>query len=231
MAQNLFTLDKIIRELLLKSGETSEHKYALYNVYACGYLNDFVNNKSREVRTVRLPMDTDRTVSLPPDFIDWAKVGTEHNGSVLPMSFNPLLSKLPSEEPVSAPMLNYIDADGTHCGELACTGYFNPGNDFTVDLERKIMRFGSTVSVGGIYLEYISSAIDLCGDTLIHPYCRPTLESYIKWKEAEFKKDSMLSYWRNEYYNEKRKLDASFNPFNIEMMRQIIISNFSQNRR
>jgi hypothetical protein len=229
--QNFFTLDKVIRALLVKSGEDSEHKYGLYNTYACDYLNDFVNNTSREIRTVRLEMGTDRAVNLPPDFVDWVKVGTEQNGSVKPMSYNTTISKLSPQKAVSGNMLNYKDSVGNHCGELPCSGTFDAGADFSIDHARKIMRFSSLTNVADVYLEYISSAVDVCGDTPIHPYIRPTLESYIKWKEAEFKGGGQTTYWRNEYYNEKRKLAAAFSPFSLEMLHDIIESHYSLNVR
>jgi hypothetical protein len=230
--QNFFTLDKVIRGLLVKTGEDSEHKYGLYTTFAHSFLEEFINDSAREARTTRLAMAPDRAITLPDDYIDWVKVGLEtENGEVIPLHFNPAMVSGSGRK--TADFMNY-SGNGQHYGSLTCTGEFSPYSDlgeFKVDNTRKIMHFSSRFDVGPVYLEYLSSAIDICEDTPLHPYAKAALELYIKWQEALYKGESRATYWERLYWNERRRLTARIAPFSPAMMQEIINANFTTNIR
>lgn len=201
-------LDSVIRNLLIKQGETTDHKKMLYLAYAKSFLDTLTILKPRivkQVKTVRLPVSPERTVDYPEDYLDFVKIGVQCGNKVLNFVFNASLAQLPPD--CDTPCLDMaaygynfaglnVGLFGT--GALAYSypyygligydtpiyGYGNGGfqGNFTKDDTCRHFSFDSHCNIKNIYLEYVSTTMDPDRDLILDLRVVQPLEYYVLWQ-------------------------------------------------
>jgi hypothetical protein len=228
-----YTVDKIVKGLLLSLEETGLTKYAKFVKLANDFMDELrFDTKAEDIRTLSLEMATDRTVCLPRDYMDYVKIGIQVDDKVKVMTQNEKLSLLPPSTPrddsTKVPFRNYL-VNGEHKGGFY--GYGNGGyyGDFKIDTKNKLIRFPSDVEVQPIYIEYISNCSCDCEEDYVHPYAKKAMEYYILWQHYLHKGKNYraeASDFREEYYNELRKTRARLHPLSVQDIINISERNF-----
>jgi hypothetical protein len=242
-----FSVDKIVKSLLVKLEETGLNKYAKFVELAFDFLDELTfDTKAQEVRTISLEMQPDRTICLPRDYMDYIKIGIQIGDKIKVLSQNNKMSLLPPTKDtpklaidaldvsVRIPFNNYINEYGEHQGGIY--GYGNGGyyGDFVVDEQKRIIRFSSDMPVMPIYIEYISNCSCSCEEDYVHPYAKKAMEYYILWQHYHHKGKNYVGEAqrnRDEYYNELRKTRARLKGISIQDIVNIMERNTTNSIR
>jgi hypothetical protein len=167
--------------------------YGLKCVQEMGY-RDLPNIKS-----VRLTISAAKTVTLPTDYVDWIRIGTDRGQYVSRYGADRNMNRL---APATGTSYGDVFADSTlfpynwayYPSHLTDYNEFNgrffgqtptPSNNFLEVRERGVIQMDSTAVVGtSITLDYIyfDSA---AATSLVHPYAALVIEAYIVWKIKE----------------------------------------------
>ena len=179
------TADQVVKQALIETGSTTEHGYQYYlNLFFRG-LKDLKLNAIRDIKTVCVPLNPNKSIDLPTDSLGWTRVGilTENN-CIKELVQNPKMglfqrkdkcgNDLPTickccdedNETSYIPFLNfglqgyYWDSWGTSLGKRF--GLVNPTaiGYFRENKETDQLFISTEIDVKEIYLEYISNGIN-----------------------------------------------------------------------
>ncbi len=205
-----FSLDQVVRELMIESGEANENKYARYLQHGISGLREFnfdldANNNGSPT-CVYLPINDNLTVDLPADYINYVRIATiDANGQIHSlglnnnMAFNNAVDSC--GDPIAAPTPSTTNgnqaasfvggtwdgyADNWRNGEMLGRMYGIGGGASAVGYFR-IDRAKGQIQLGGInqtslFLEYLSDLSLVDGEYFVHPYAVECLKAYIFWK-------------------------------------------------
>jgi hypothetical protein len=147
------------------------------------------------IEVVYLRMSDAKTVDLPPDYVDYTKIGVPVAGKLRVLTNNQNIL-LPREFQDGEPVGNTDDAqtigydavyfiDHFRNGQFVGGMYGFPGaNDqafYRVDRESRTIVFSGSIPRGEVVLEYISSGVNLSGTTVIPREAVPALRAYLQW--------------------------------------------------
>lgn len=146
------------------------------------------------VEVVYLYMDAAKTVAVPPDFVDWIKVGIPLNGKFFALTKDESMLR-PGKFPNGAEVGHidstaaYFFTDHFHNGRYVSSLYGLPGGInrayYRYDEENRQFLFSGSIPRAEIVLEYISSGIKLSGTTIIPRIALPVLQRYVFWQRVE----------------------------------------------
>lgn len=229
-----YTLDNIVRSALADKMYPM-HWYIQFLQYGIDGLRSLNFDVLQNVKSVRLPVNSYKAVTLPCDFVDYVRVGNELGEYVNQFgekkdTFNRLnkfdsLGNKISYGDIEASngvlpnnwegfwYTNYINDKGEHQGRI-----FNNQSgfrdSFVVLRERGEIQLDISYSGDEIVLDYISDGLTTTASNAIHPYAIETIKGYIFWKLKEHSRQYNLSerqLAREEYYNQLRILKARLN--------------------
>lgn len=168
------------------------------------------------VSTAYLKMNSVLNSPLPPDYVDWIKVGVNYGGKLLTLSVNQDLmmenrydecgdefssalsnleqcNSLQSIYEVYGGVYTWIDhyRAGNYVGELyGAGGGNNPAGYFKVDKQMNLIQFTPEVPRTEIVLEYVSDASTVNISTIIPTELAEVLRQYTHWQLEEFSNKS-----------------------------------------
>ena len=227
----LYTLDKLVRGALMSKGY-SMHWYIQFLHYGVQALRELNFDVLKNVKSVRLPVNSYKAATLPCDFVEYVRVGSEAGQFIAPFgekrqSFNRLNkfdsngNKISYSDIEAANGIlpnnwegfwytNYINDKGEHLGRI-----FNNVNgfrdSFVILRERSEIQLDVDFVGTEIVLDYISDGLTTTASNAIHPYAAATIEAYIFWKLREHSRAYNLGerqMAKDEYYNQLRILRA-----------------------
>lgn len=205
-----FSLDQVIRELMIELGESSENKYARYLQHGISGLREFnfdlSANNGGSPTCVYLNVNDNQTADLPKDYINYVKIATiDCHGNIHSLGLNNSMAFNNAVDscgnPIAVvPVSNSSSndnafftggswdgyADNFRNGELVgrlfgIGGGSNPFGYYRINTSTGQIQLGS-VTTELIFLEYLSDLSLVDGEYFVHPYCVETLKSYIYWK-------------------------------------------------
>jgi hypothetical protein len=150
------------------------------------------------VEVVYLRMSEAKTVDLPPDFVDWTKIGVPMAGKLRVLT-NHKKILLPRQFADGAPVGNTDDA-GANIEAVYFTNHFRNGQFvgglygmpggadqafYRLDRETRTIIFSGSIPRAEIVLEYISTGVKLGGSTVIPREAVPALRTYALWQLIE----------------------------------------------
>lgn len=236
--QSYITLDSIILDYLQES-EQSSHKYA--KCFHLGFRGmdmlglDFFYR----VQSVKLPINANLTVTLPPDYLNWTKVGILNaDGGMIPLTHNNNLTNYADLLPNRIDKINDPESAWLEWGWNGTTwcNYWNgfeytnvygvPSGEpfvgsFKVDTQNGVILLNESFNRDYIMLEYVSSPQQGV-DYYIPMQFREALIAWLWWKDGNAK--SLKSHmelgarrdWRHEFYNERRMAIARWKPIRLQ---------------
>lgn len=215
--------------------------YGLKCVQAMGYRD------LPQIKSVRLTISAAKTITLPTDYVDWIRIGTDRGQYVSTYGQDNTFNRM---APATGTSYGDVFSDTTlfpynwayYPSHLTDYNEFNgrffgqtpsPTNNFLEVRERGVIQLDATMVTGSsVTLDYIyfDSA---AATSLVHPYAAPAIEAYIVWKIKETSRGSKKENrfeaprLRDEYFLALKQFRA--NVFNItiqSMQRAIRSGNF-----
>lgn len=241
-------LKEIIGQFLNSSDQSSHEFLRLWNMGVWGMKTEFNLDITGCFKTVILPINVNKTVDLPCDYISYSKIGLINDlGEVTTFKRNDQLAKinqnkdnrldgLPMVQNSLTPYLlsdlyqyhyfNYFDNGSSYHLYGSQSGTVTNGT-YTVDEDARIIYLGlNNTYQGEIVLEYLSDGYsDNINDYEVDVQASQAMISYLRWKNSEdnkkFGRNEVLSF-RKEYYNEKRLAKMRINKFRLNELNDIV---------
>lgn len=236
------TLDEVIKSLLIQQGETSEHKYMQYLDIAIRGLKELTFDILMQVKVASLDVNSNLTVDLPKDYINYAKIGIcGSDGRIQTLGFdeqiciannidtcgNPTSGGQRGNENYSG---NYRNGEATG-GLYGLGGGQNSNGYYRIDREKNQIALSSDLDGNKLILEYISDGSSVNGDMKVNAMAEEALRAYVYWKLVQRRRNVPLQEKeaaRRDFYNEKRLARARIVNFTPDQARQITRKGFKQ---
>ena len=199
----VYNLDEIIRSTLLTAGRPI-HYYMQYLHYGLKAVKEIGFDSPFKTKSTRLAVDANLEITIPSDYVDYIKVGTEQGQFVKELiekdSYNRLMNfdsdgnQIPYPDVEGDQGLIYADSNDTHANDKSehIGRHFGHKptykNSFMVIPERnKIMLDPSLHKCTEIVLDYITTgtATSFTDVTTIPAYAAEPIERYILWRFSE----------------------------------------------
>ena len=208
----IVNLDYIVNRVLMDLDDYSNTKYLKFLQYAIDGYTDLQLYTMQNVKVAYLPVNDNKTVDLPNDFIEYTKIGYDAGGVFRTLGHNEDLM-LPRATDDCGNVTN-DNADVCATEELIIPGGVFPGSGFywsphyrngqyvgelysgagdehidgryRLDRDRGQIAFNSAMDADTIILEYKSSGVNGDGSTNIPRQCAPALIAYVHWQRREY---------------------------------------------
>jgi hypothetical protein len=244
----LYTLDNLVRSTLASRGY-SMHWYLQFLHYGVQALREINFDVIQNVKSVRLPVNSYKAVTLPCDYVDYVRIGNEFGQYIMPWAerddmsrmnkFDAQGNKIPYGDIEATNGIlpnnwegfwytNYINDKGEHLGRI-----FNnkPSfrNSFAVLRERGEIQLDTSYDGAEIVLDYITDGISTNASNAVHPYASASIEAYINWKHKEHGRQygpSERQLAREEYYNQLRVLRGRINHMDVQDIQRSLARNY-----
>jgi hypothetical protein len=243
-----YTRDKLVRQTLASRGY-SMHWYLQFLHYGVQAFRELNFDVLQIVKSVRLPVNSYKAVTIPCDYVDFVRVGNEIGQYIMSWGQKDSFSNLNKFDSSGNKIAygdieatngvlpnnwegfwytNYINDKGEHLGRI-----FNnkPGfrESFKVLRERNEIQLDTSYTGAEIVLDYISDGLSTDASNAIHPYASATIEAYIVWKMKENARQYNISerqLAREEFYNQLRVLKGRMNSMDVNDIQRILASNY-----
>jgi len=232
----MITLDSCITDYLDQS-EQGIHKYKkMFNIAFRGMDNmglDFFY----QIRSMKLPVSATKTVYLPPDYINWTKVGVLNSvGEVIPLKYNSKLTlyagtapeRLQVTQDDTLDFQNIYNQAGpffyNYYNNGACTNLYGVPSGapfvggFKIDPANNIILLDENFYYEYIILEYIVGPVE--GQEYFIPIqFREALIAWMTWQDIIALPSSRRGVIsdkesrKSNFYNERRLANARYKPF------------------
>lgn len=227
------TLDSIILDYLNESEQSQRKYFKLFHIAFRG-MEDLGIDFFYQIKAVKLPINSNLTVNIPSDYLNWTKVGILNNrGEIIPLYYNDKLTTYADLNPnrVSKTqddsLLDWNDwGVNTWCNWWNGYSYVNiygvpsgapfVGN-FKVDLANNVIILDKSFASEYVMLEYVSSPKE--GEEYYVPVqFREALVSWLRWKDIisipakTHVQNSSVGMRRRDYYNDRRIAIARYKP-------------------
>ncbi len=239
----LYTLDNVVRSALADRGYTM-HWYLQFLQYGVDALRMLNFDVLQNVKSVRLPVNSYKAVTLPCDFVDYIRVGNEVGQYIYPHgekrdSFN-RLNKFDSNgnkiaygdiEAANGILpndwegfwyTNYLNDKGEHLGRIF-NNFSGTRDSFVILRERGEMQLDTSYIGTEIVLDYVTDGLTTSASNAIHPYAIDCIKAYIFYKMKEHSRAYNMGerqMAREEFYNQLRILKARMNSIDINDIRR-----------
>lgn len=162
-------------------------------------LSDLNYNIAAEPKSLRIPVNGNKTVTLPPDYLSWSKIGVlNSNGEVSSLKINNGLSIFRDNNPnrISDLTSDVQDLLPTLTGNPFFFNYYYNGayetlfgtgggliqfGECRVDERNNVIVLAPDFRFDSIILEYISSP-QMDGDYLVDTALREAVIAFVEWK-------------------------------------------------
>lgn len=239
-------IDSVVNQYIDESEQSSHKFYKLWQIAYRG-LSQLGIDFFSQIKSVKLPVQPNFTVTLPSDYLNYTKVGILNNrGEVIPLTYN---NKLTTYAQFSADRVSKTQ-DNTVWNWYSWDTpvWFNYWNgqfytqlfgipsgapfvgSFKIDNNTGIILLNENYSFDYIILEYVASPLQ--GEVYRIPIqFREALIAYMSWIDIRSlpttrrgslgdKRDR-----RSEFYNQRRLAWATYRPFNINEAYEFQIQN------
>lgn len=245
------SLDSIVRNVLMQR-QYPLHWYIQFLVYARNCLQEISMDDLYVVNTKLLPVNAVNAVDLPPDYLDYVKVGIPVGQTIRPLVESNIINRLTNLNSDFEP-ITYLgaDASGTSEVEQQNIGYspnfFNywytinwngygenigryfGGNayadTFSVIKERNQIQLNEKLNIQYLYLEYVSNGMNTNSATMITPYAFATIEAFILWKLKEHNRAYSIGERQiaeQQYIQQRKILRARISSLTISELKRIV---------
>lgn len=232
------TLDECINAYLNES-EQGIHKYYKLWHLAFDCMNELGLDFFYQIRSVKLPINSNLTVNLPSDYLNYSKVGVLNDrGEIIPLGYN---NKLTTYSDLSANRVqnttdntifdfnlfnNPFFFNNFWTGSFYETLYGIPSGGpflggFKIDITNGIILLNETFGYSYLMLEYVASPEQ--GQQYYIPIqFKQALIAYLRWRDiASLPASSHFNLGdkqlrRKDYYNERRLAIARYRPIYLE---------------
>jgi len=229
------TLDELVRTYLIEEGDSTLHRYSRTLMHAISGLHELNMDTSGVPTEVYLDIESNNTVPLPDDFIEYTIVGVLDNGNIHYLGHNTAMGLRGNVDNCGNINKNQIDIEndgndgvvysygasrnGESSGKMfGLGGGGNRYGYFKIDYANNYISLQDMdVSFSSIYLQYIADISKVDGQYVVHPYITEALKSWIFWKSLEKNlrvSDVRIQTARASWRSERKKSNKRFTKFN-----------------
>lgn len=245
----LYTLDNIVRSALADR-QYPMHWYLQFLQYGIDAVRALNFDVLQNVKSVRLPVNNYKAVTLPCDYVDYVRVGTETGQYILPWgekqdSFNRLNkfdsngNKIPYGDIEATTGIlpadwegfwytNYVNDKGEHLGRIF-NNFSSYRNSFVVLRERNEIQLDVSYTGTEIVLDYITDGLTTSASNAIHPYAIDCIKAFIFWKMKEHSRAYNISerqIAKEEYYNQLRILKGRIHDIDVNDIKRSLAGGY-----
>lgn len=231
-------LDEIVREFYIESLGASQmdERFPRFLTIAISGLRDLNNDIKRSINTIVIPVNENKTVDLPSDYIDYQVIGEIRNGTIRTLGKNENQAPLgyddcgnsvvrPSEDASNDQSGIFIDynstafsQDGQFVGRRY--GFGGGGNSLgTYNIYRDLGYIALNNFDGDeVVLRYLSNLKKVNGSFVVEEFMIESLKAWMWWKYIQRTRSYTLAEKKDAemtYYREKRKSQIRVSRFNI----------------
>lgn len=234
--QGFIKLDECINDYLSES-EQGDHKYFKLWHLAFRALTELGLDFFHQIRSVKLPVQANKTVALPSDYLQYNKAGIfNERGEVVPLSYNNKLSHHSGTHPerldkIAPDLSSFYDA-----GSPVFYNYWTGGGvtnlygvpsgspqvgQLKIDHQSGIILLNPDYAYDHLILEYTASPKE-GGDYDLPVQFREAVIAYLRWKDIisvpakTHVQNSNVQMRRRDFYNERRLAIARYKPLHLE---------------
>lgn len=235
--QSWVTLDSAIYDYISEA-ELPESKYFRLFHLAFRCMQNLGLDFFYQVKSVKLPINANKTVTLPPDFLQYNKLGILNGvGELVPLKYNDKLTTFNDLHPTriadtqssnfanyylySSPIFfNYWNGDSYGNLYGAPTSYIYAGG-FKIDSQNGVILLDSAFEWTNLVLEYTASPQE-GQDYYIPMAFREAVIAWLAWKDiANTKSRSHMNLGdkrdrRHEYFEARRLGMQAYRPFFLD---------------
>jgi hypothetical protein len=242
--QQYITLESCITDYLNESEQSNQKFFKLFHI-AYRAMDELGIDFFYQIKSVKLPVASNKTVVIPEDYINYTKVGILNGkGEVVPLGYNSKLTTFADLMPErlskieSGSMQNYYRLgepiwynywDGNALGNLYGVPSGAPfTGSFKIDATNGVIVLEPGFSGSEIMLEYVSSPRE-DQDYYVPRVFREAIIAFLAWKDSSNipPRSHMIlndkTGKRREYYNQKRIAAARFRPFYMDEAYQLSV--------
>ncbi len=240
MSNNTVKLSQVIKDFKITMDDTDHvanvSDVAINNIARRG-IREIGFDFGKKIKTVKLSVSPNDTVTLPTDFVDLCKVGlVTTDGTIVALVSNQNMTKLSATSGTGGEdndfdtliFENYLH-NGT-LGRLYGIGGGHAPGYYKLNLADNRIEISDNTDISEIALEYIADEARGT-DPTVHVYAEEALRCYMYYKLIERKSGvpaNEKARARTEYYNEARKARARLSTFSKENALSTIRRNFMQ---
>lgn len=232
--QSYCPLDEVVTDFL-DEAQLSNNQYSrIWHIAYRGF-EDLGIDAFYQIKSVKLPINDNLTVTLPADFKNWSKVGVLNDrGEIIPLNFNDKLTKYQDLQPTR---LEQTQDDTLASWNYQYTwynywngwGYTNiygvPSGQpfvgsFNIDNTNGVILLDEGYRYDYLMLEYVASPTP-GGEYYLPQQFREALISWIRWKSVQSipvksrPEQSSVEAKRRDYYNDRRLAIARWKPIRV----------------
>lgn len=225
--QPYITLDSCINDYLTESEQSNNKYFKLFHLAFRG-MEQLGLDFFYQVKSVKLPINSNLTVDIPNDYLNWTKVGVLNDKSeIIPLYYNDKLTTYADLSPnriekTTDDTLSNDWNNNTWCNYWNGYNYTNiygvPSGrpfvgDFKVDTANGVILLNQRFHYEYLMLEYVASPVE--GEEYYVPVqFREAIIAWLAWKDSNAK--TVRSHMglgdkrdkRHEFFNERRNAIA-----------------------
>ena len=239
--QGYIPIDQVVNDYILEAQKSVNDYYRLWQLAFRG-MDDLGLYFFYYVKSSKLPVNANMTVTLPSDFLQWTKVGVLNPlGEVIPLWQNDKLSTFadiwPNRTTVTQDQTNLWIWGGwnnTWCNYWNGYAYVNVygypsglpiAGSFKVDTVNGVILLNEDFKYDYVILEYLCSPKQ--GEDYYIPQAfREALIAWIRWRDIisipvkSHMDNANVMIRRKDYFNERRIASSRWKPVRLEEMYQ-----------
>ena len=241
--QQWIQIDEVVSAYLDRSEQSVHRQFKIWHIAFDG-LKELGIDFFSTVKSLKLPVNGNLTVNLPPDYLNYVKIGVFNDRSeVIPLYYNPKLTffsdtrtnrSTVTEDDTLDTLFNGINGV---FGSFIFSNYWVDGifgplygvpsgapfvGSFKIDNANGLIVLNEGFFYPYIVLEYIASPQPQQGTYFLPFQFKEALQAYIAWKDIQWMPNSRKGNGgdkqqrRHDFYNERRLAKARYQPFQIE---------------
>lgn len=242
-------IDECVNEYLSESEQSNQKYFKVWHLaYRC--LMELGLDAFFCIRSVKLPVNANLTVTLPADYLNYIKVGVlNEQGDIIPMGFN---SNLTAAYDLASTRLEQTQ-DNTILTQFTqqSVSWYNYWNgysyspllglpsgspfigNFKMDNANGVIVLSQDFSYEYVMLEYLS-APQANNDYYLPVQFKEAMIAYIRWKDRisipvkTHMDNASVEARRRDYYNERRLAIARYEPIRLPESYQWLLNNQRQ---
>lgn len=232
--QPYISLDTIISDYLNEAQLSNNQYFRLWHIAYRG-MEDMGIDAFYQIKSVKLPVNANLTVTLPSDYLNWSKVGVLNSaGEIIPLNYNDKLTEFADLSPdrLSKTQDNTLGTwQWNYCWYNYWNGYAYVNiygvpsgapfvGSFKIDISNGVLLLDDNYQYDYVMLEYVSSPTP-GGDYQIPMQFREAFISWLRWKDVQsiptktHVANSSVATRRHDYFEDRRKAIAKWKPVRL----------------
>jgi len=235
--QSWITVDSCVYDYI-NEAELSQNKYFKLFHLAFRCMENLGLDFFYQVKSVKLPVNSNKTVTLPPDFLNYNKLGVLNgNGELIPLQYNDKLTTFHDLRPTriadtqSENFTNYYSySSPVFFNFWNGDSYYNMygvsdnslyGGGFKIDIHNGVILLDSSFNYEGLVLEYTASPQEGT-EYFIPVQFREAMIAWLAWKDIANIPSSRKGNLgdkrdrRHEYFEARRNGIIKYRPFYLD---------------